>query len=389
MSDATPLPRILLVDDEPRLLKALSRQLRREFTIETAGGSAEGLRLLRHRGPFSVIVSDFSMPGTNGDEFLAKTRDIAPDVVRVLLTGHASLQEAAATVNRGQVYRLLLKPIDGDDLKHALLGAVEQFQLITAERELLEQTLQGSVKVLADVLALINPVMFARMTRTRRVVTSVLDVAEPQLRWPIDLAAMLSQLGAVSLPKEVSERLEAGRTLRPNEQAMVDALPEIAVQLLCAVPRLAPVCDAIRYSRKWYNGTGRPADGVAGDDIPLGGRVLCLAEDFDELTTRGASDTEALTALNARRERYDPDLLKALAVAVSEWDSAYVQQVAMVELEPGMLFTAEVRARSGTVLVPRGQEVTRSVIARLRNFSATHGGVAEPLSVLTLRPPGE
>jgi len=389
MTETQGLPRVLLVDDEPRLLNALRRQLRTEFAIETATGAAEGLEKLNRLGPFAVVVSDFMMPGTNGAEFLSKAALTAPDTTRVLLTGQASLEDAAATVNDGQVYRLLLKPVGADELHAALTSAVRQHQLVVSERELLEQTLHGSIKALTDVLSLTNPAMFARATRMRRVVGAILDVVDPRIRWPIDLAAMLSQLGAVSLPQELSERLSTGANLRSFEQDMVDAIPEVSAQLLAAVPRLEPVLHAIRYSRKLYDGSGLPDDDVAGDDIPLGGRVLCLAEDFDRLTSKGMTDTEALITLNTHGAHYDPDLLKALAIAVAEWDSAQVQKVALADLEWGMLLISEVRSRAGILLIPRGQEVTRSLIARLQNYSVTHGGIAEPLSVLSLRPPKE
>ena len=157
MTDAAANPRILLVDDEPNLLDALRRQLRREFSIETAGSGAEGLNVLRDKGPFVVVVSDFRMPGMDGATFLAAARGAAPDTTRVLLTGQADLAGTAAVVNQGQVFRLLLKPVGQDELIGALHDSVAYQQLRLAERVLLEETLQGSVRALMDVLALSNP----------------------------------------------------------------------------------------------------------------------------------------------------------------------------------------------------------------------------------------
>jgi response regulator RpfG family c-di-GMP phosphodiesterase len=380
---ASGLPRVLLVDDEPNVLAALRRHLRTEFEVETAGGGAEALALLDGQDPLAVVVSDYQMPGMNGAAFLAAARRAAPDTTRLLLTGQADLEGAAAAINEGQVFRFLLKPTGRDELKVALRDAIEHRRLVLAERELLERTLHGSVKALTEVLALASPGTFARTTRLRRVVSGLLDAAGVAERWHIDLAAMLSYLGSVSLPPQVARKVDAGLDLTAAEQDMIDALPEVAEQILSSIPRMEPVREAIRYSRKGYDGSGPPDDGIEGEQVPLGGRVLRLANDFTDLTTAGMAETPALTALNSAAGRYDPYLLKCLALVVAEAHAAKIRNVTVAELEPGMVLTADVRTRSGVLLVPRGQEVSPSLLARVRNFATIGGGVVEPIPVLT------
>lgn len=100
-------PRVLCVDDEPRVLAALARTLHRHFALTTAASGAGGLELLRREGPFAVVVSDLRMPGMDGVAFLARVREAAPDTVRVLLTGQADLAAAVAAVNEGNIFRFL------------------------------------------------------------------------------------------------------------------------------------------------------------------------------------------------------------------------------------------------------------------------------------------
>ena len=195
MTSVADRPRILFVDDEPHILDALRRQLRREFAVETAVGAAKGLFALRAAEPFEVIVSDYLMPGINGAQFLAAARKAAPSATRMLLTGHTSLSDAAAVVNDGQVFRMLLKPVDQETMAAALRDCVLQYRLVVAERELLEQTLRGSVKALTDVLSLASPSGFGRATRMRRMASAVLDVLEVTDRWEVELAVEMSQLG--------------------------------------------------------------------------------------------------------------------------------------------------------------------------------------------------
>ena len=102
--------KILIVDDDPNLLAAVQRQLRKLYAIETAIGPEEGLKAISEQGPFAVIVSDYRMPVMDGIQFLSRVRQLAPDSVRMMLTGNADLQTAVDAVNEGSIFRLLTKP---------------------------------------------------------------------------------------------------------------------------------------------------------------------------------------------------------------------------------------------------------------------------------------
>jgi len=138
-----PRPRVLFVDDEPHVLLGLKNVLRHRFDVTTAGGGQEGLECLAQAGPFTVVVSDFRMPGMNGAEFLRRVRDVAPDTVRMLLTGQAGLEDTISAVNEGHIFRFLGKPCPTPVLIQALEGAVEQARLVTRDRELLESKLDA------------------------------------------------------------------------------------------------------------------------------------------------------------------------------------------------------------------------------------------------------
>jgi response regulator RpfG family c-di-GMP phosphodiesterase len=379
------LPRVLFVDDEPHLLNGLRRQLRRDFDVVTAVGAANGLFSLGGEEPFEVIVSDFLMPGINGAEFLTAVRKAAPDATRMLLTGHTNLSDAATTVNEGGIFRMLLKPVDQTTLTAALNDCVAQHRLVIGERELLEQTLRGCVNALVDVLSLANPAAFARATRMRRTAAAVLDRVAVADRWAAELSVMMSQLGAVSLPPAVVERLTASEPLTAAEQRMVDEVPDVAERLIAPIPRLSAIADAIRYSRRNWDGSGPPAGTLAGEDIPFGARLLHIVQDLDALISEGTAPGVAGLTLGSRPGRYDPVLLDALTAAVQDEASATVRAVTMADLRIGMVLAAAVRSGTGTLLVNPGQEVTPSLVSRLRNFATLEDGVAEPLMVY---PPG-
>jgi diguanylate cyclase (GGDEF)-like protein len=124
------LEKILCVDDEQSILDGFKRVLRKQFDLTTHTSGAAGLLAIQEKGPFSVVISDMDMPGMNGVDFLAKTREVAPDTVRIMLTGKADLQVALDAVNEGNIFRFLTKPISPDVLAKSLEAGCRQYQLV-------------------------------------------------------------------------------------------------------------------------------------------------------------------------------------------------------------------------------------------------------------------
>jgi ActR/RegA family two-component response regulator len=232
---------ILLVDDDANLLAGFRRSLGREFPLDIANGGHEALKMTTERGPYAVVVSDMRMPIMDGLQFLSKIRAQWPDTIRIMLTGNADMGTAINAINEGSIFRFLTKPCGHDVMAKTLTAAVVQYRLVTAEKQLLEQTLSGSIQVLTDVLSLINPAAFSRAERTRRYIHHI--VAEMSLAnpWQYEVAAMLSQLGCVTLSPETIDAVYRGEPLSPDEQAQYDAHPSVAAELLSKIPRLEPI----------------------------------------------------------------------------------------------------------------------------------------------------
>jgi DNA-binding NtrC family response regulator len=128
------LEKILFVDDEPSVVEALQRQFRKLYHIHIALGGEEALTMLRIQGPFAVVVSDCRMPGIDGIQFLALVRKIAPDTVRMMLTGNNDLETAMEAVNQGEIFRFLTKPCPPDTFQKALEAGMKQYQLIRSKK---------------------------------------------------------------------------------------------------------------------------------------------------------------------------------------------------------------------------------------------------------------
>ena len=112
--------KVLFVDDEPNVLAAYERQLRKQFDVVTMQGGEAGLQAVTMSGPYAVVVSDFRMPNMDGIEFLSRVKGISPDTVRMILTGYADVQTAIEAVNEGNVFRFLTKQCPPDSLAKAV-----------------------------------------------------------------------------------------------------------------------------------------------------------------------------------------------------------------------------------------------------------------------------
>ncbi len=379
MSDVT-LARILLVDDEPHVLDGLRRLLRTEFAVDTAADPALALERICNAGPYAVVLSDFQMPQMNGARFLAAARATSPDTSRILLTGQADLASAAAVVNEGGILRLLLKPAAREDLVDALRAGVDQYRLITAERDLLDNTLRGSVRALTEVLALANPAVFARSTRLRTLVTLIVQASGTAVTWHVELAAMLTQIGAIALPAEILERAEQGLALDAEARDLLSRLPGIADQVLAGIPRIDQVREAILSQGARYDGQSA-LDERAGEAIPFGGRVLRVASDFDSLESAGTESASALETMRARTGMYDPKLLDALASVLADRSRREPRDLRAGELEVSMVLAADVRTTGGLKLVAKGQELTPGLLERIANYARMASGIQEPVQV--------
>lgn len=134
--------KVLLVDDDPNLLEASERLLRRRFDIEIGRGPAAGLEAIDQRGPYAVVVSDMRMPEMDGVEFLSRVKEKLPDSIRIMLTGHPELRTAVDAVNHGNIFRFLTKPCSSEDLALVLDAGLEQYRLLKVRQEVLETKLR-------------------------------------------------------------------------------------------------------------------------------------------------------------------------------------------------------------------------------------------------------
>jgi response regulator RpfG family c-di-GMP phosphodiesterase len=368
-STALPRPRVLVVDDDRRLLDAMTLLLAKAWNVVTRDDPRDALRDLGKGEAFAVLVTDLRMPGMDGLDLLRRARDASPDTISVLLTGQADLADCVRAVNECRIFRFLEKPCDPEEILRACDAALEQHRLVRAQRELLEETLRGAIQTLVDVLALAMPTAFGRAERLAEWVGELARAEGRDDAWAAEMGAMLSQLGCASLPAETLEKLNAGAKLDPREEAMVARMPQVVTRLLRPIPRLEPVLDVIRLHTRRYDGKDTDPGGRRRKDLPWGARALRIAVDYDALLAQGLRPDLALSTLRGREGSYDPDVLAAFAkLQGARNDHVVVRELALRLVRPEMTFVQDVRLPNGTTLVARGQMVTASLLERIRNL---------------------
>jgi response regulator RpfG family c-di-GMP phosphodiesterase len=303
--------KILFVDDDPNILEAYERRLGKALRVDVARCGALGLQCILKDGPYAVVVADMQMPLMNGIDFLARVKEVAPDTTRIMLTGNADLRVAMQAVNTGGIFRFLTKPCPADVMGEALVAGINQYRLVKGENNLLENTLNGAIEVLIEILSCTYPEAFGQALELRnraRAVARELKVENP---WEIELAAMLSQLGYMLLPRDILDKMRGNQPLSDTEKAVLVRFPEIGQGLIERIPRLECVAQIILYQNKYFDGAGFPDDQVAEHKIPLGARILKVLIDLRSHEAEGMSRKEALELLKSAGGKYDKRVLAA------------------------------------------------------------------------------
>lgn len=368
---------VLCVDDEPLLLEGLERTLGQSFQVVTETKPLAALALLqKQERDFVAIISDMRMPLMDGAKFLSCAAEIAPNSTRVLLTGHAELSAAVAAVNTGRIFRFLCKPCAPAELLGAVEAAAEQHRLRNLERELLEQTLTGSVRLLSEVLILVAPRIFAR---TQRIQTYVVYMAKRLGRpdvWRFELAACLSLIGCVSLPEETVNRALSGGELNETEQRAFADHALTAYRLLHKIPRFEDIAEMVRQQAD-LPAADAP---VATPDVELGARLLRVARRVEQLVTEGATEADACARLASNIAPGDQEALQLLASYQPLARAGELKELRVSQMTAQMSLEHDVKTKTGVIVVPGGKQLTQLLLERLIRFSRA-GLLIEPIWV--------
>ncbi|MBX7144773.1 MAG: response regulator [Oligoflexia bacterium] len=373
--------RIMLVDDEPNLLNALVRQLRGTLPVETYSRPKDALAKITTPRPCAVVVSDMRMPEMNGIEFLTAVQQASPDTVRIMLTGNADRETVTQAVNQSNIFRFLMKPCVPQDLQKAILDGIAQFKLVTAEKDLLQRTLAGSVKLLTDILGLARPAEFKHVLEKRELVRALCSELGISGAWELELALMLTPIGAITLPTEILEQREFPDRLTKSQREAIAAIPSVSKKLVMNIPRLERVGNLIETagSKRTQEITGSVGRGDSALQIlhvvsALSSVELTKDQIGQELGEYRAAGVEPRILQVLER------LLHARCRIADKTAETEVYEIKCADLCAGQILLSDVLTSNGKLLIASGNMLTDTLVERIRGY-ASLVGVVEPIKV--------
>jgi response regulator RpfG family c-di-GMP phosphodiesterase len=368
-----PDARILIVDDEPANVLLLERTLERggySQVVSTDDGR-EVAALVESFAP-DLLLLDLHMPNHDG---FAVLEELGPVLESgffpvVVLTADVTREAKELALSLGAL-DFLTKPLDTTEVLLRIRNLLQTRALHLSERVLLEQTLEGSIEALTEILAMVNPAGFSRAARAKRLVRDLVAHLGREPAWEVEVAALLSQVGVVTLAPETVDKLYLGKSLTHSETVAAARLPEIAAGLVSRIPRLDGVAEILAHQNLRYDGRSVTGTAPRGAAIPWGARVLRLLLDLDVLESRGIPPQAVMETIRQRTGWYDPELVAALAeMREIELKKQHVVEIELREVSSGMLLAEDVITVTGMLLVARGQQVTPRLVERL--LSSAH-----------------
>jgi response regulator RpfG family c-di-GMP phosphodiesterase len=411
--------RLLCVDDEVNILAALRRLLRRGgWQVLTAVGAEQALEVLEHER-VDVVVSDMRMPGMDGAQLLEHVARRWPQVVRLLLTGHAEVASIAAAVNRGQIWRYIEKPWNDDELFLAVRQAMERSALqrekdrlealtraqnealrqlnasleqrvqertaeLSQAHERLKRNYLASIKAFSNLQELRGGHLVGharRVADTARRIAQAMALPESDAQ-EIFIAGLLHDIGLIGMPDALISRPVP--RMSPQEQAQYGKHPVLGEQMLMALDDMQRVAALLRSHHERWDGLGYP-DRRAGPDIPLGARILAVADTFDDMqfghiVVASLSFQQARMLLaRGRGTQFDPEVLEVFLHITeparrSRTGALTPPRLLMTgQLEAGMVLAHDFVSAEGVVLLAADQVLSDDLIQRIRNYESREG----------------
>jgi response regulator RpfG family c-di-GMP phosphodiesterase len=374
---------ILFVDDEQQILTGFRRQFEERFEIHTAASGEEGLNIAKTVN-FAVVVSDYQMPEMNGLQFLMKMKELYPNTIRIMLTGQADIEAVINLINEGNIFRFLTKPCPPEHLKRTVMDALEYLSLMNAEKELLSKTLTGSMQIMSDFLGIVRPKAFSQSVRIRNTAKQIAAGTDKIHGWQITIAATLSQLGCITVPQDIMEKVWQNALLSAEEMSIYQHMATASADMVAKIPRLEKVAEIIRYQFKNFDGSGVPEDDKSGTDIPLGSRILRAAIDYEILRSAEKKGRDSVAVMKNRTGIYDTEILEILEAVVRESEKEKAPTMTKLrsdDLAEGMYLAEDLVSATGVILGEKKQMITKTLISAIKNY-AVRGEISEPIPVI-------
>ncbi|MBQ8886877.1 MAG: HD domain-containing protein [Candidatus Gastranaerophilales bacterium] len=316
--------KILIVDDEPDNLALLYRTLRGKYDIAKSTSPLAALEMMKLEH-FNCILSDHKMPEMDGVEFLKRSCEITPDAMRLLVTAYTDAGILIDAINYAKIYRYIKKPYNPDELSLIVENALEYWQLKADNSVLvndLKELFAGTITAIVEALDAKDSYTLGR---SRRVTFYAVKMAKAlhlseTTTGKIELAGLLHDIGMIGISDDILSKVEE---LTHDEYSEIKQHVHHSIKILDDIKQLRDVVEIIKYHHEFYDGNGYPF-GKKGEDIPIGSRIIAVADAFDSMTTPKAyrnqvTPEEALNRIKSHSgKQFDPIVVETLEQILPE-----------------------------------------------------------------------
>lgn len=380
---------VLLVDDEPSVLRGYQRNIGQMFDTAIATSGEEALEMLKKEDKYALIMSDYRMGGITGVELLRKARELRPNTVRMLITGYADVKISLDAINEGSVFRMLTKPCEQQSFYRAIEDGLRQHELVTIEKELLDQTLKGAVQMLGDIISVLDQRTFGRSQKLSWAAQAVGKALGLEKLWELEVAAILSEVGRATLPVSVVSKHLDAVNLTEAEERLLSTLPETSYHLLAHIPRLESVAKNILYQNKNFDGSGFPADGLRGEYLPVGARILRILKQLQADADADIEIEKSLEELARHHAHYDLAIVKTCQTIATVLSRIFSKQqlgrrrvpVLLRDLQEGQRLSSSIQSTDGVMVIAAGSIITPAILQRIKNFASIMP-IKQPIEII-------
>ncbi len=362
---------ILFVDPDKDFLASMEKSLGGTFKVLTAPTGAAAMDQAQNTR-LSVVVANPVLPDMDGVELFSRMGCVLPDASRVAVMDGQDCDVLSRAVNEAGLSGVLFKPVRPKEMAGVLKRALGHHSDCIQNQQVLQETLRGSVKVLLDLMEILDPSALGRSRRVRKRALELGRRLKAVSAWQLEMTVLLSHIGCLVLSNEITRKLDGGQDLTPEEQKLFFRHPAIAAKLLANIKRMDGVTQAILHQNSKYS-----------KDIPLESRILKAVLDLDRQERKGLQASEGMAVLKKRAEFYDPEVLAALDDMLDA-GVGEAREVDVKELEPGLVMARDLKTDDGTVLLLKGQHLTKASTARLKLFAGDLG-LSGPVAVVVGR----